>query len=262
MFETATKYIDKLNKEKQKIEKQLNYYTGGGFRCVKNTTGYKWFEIDLSTKQRIYIPKSQRKKAEALAWRNYLLCRLGDIENELSAVNAYLKKHQRTGNRTKEYYSKNDGYKELIAPFFQIENDQLRRWAEASYPKCTNRPDELVYKAIDGKSYRSKSEVLLANRFTERGIAFRYECEFRMKNGRIVYPDFMIKHPLTGEIIIWEHFGMMDVDGYRNKNMNKLTDYANSGYYINHNLIVTMEGDGMHLDMEEVDRIIDRLLGL
>ena len=114
-----------------------------------------------------------------------------------------------------------------------------------------------VHKGLDGEFYRSKTEAAIASRLFEKGIAFVYEGGVRLDCGRIVYPDFIIKHPKTGEIYIWEHFGMMDRERYREDNMKKLGEYTQSGYLLNRNLIVTMENDNMHLDMEEIDRIID-----
>lgn len=262
MFTEAVRYREYLMIELNSIEQQLQHFSGGRLRCDRNGKSFKWFEEDPITKQRKYIPRSQRERAEKLAWRSFLVIRKREVDNEIAAVDAYLERHKRTGSGAEKFANKHEGYLELIEPFLRIKDENLNEWVKAPYDKLNRYQEQLIYKGIDGQFYRSKGEVLLANRFVERGIAFRYEDSFRMFDGEIVYPDFQIMHPITHEIIIWEHFGMMDRPTYRNINMLKLVKYAHSGYYINHNLIVTMEGDGMFLDMEEVDRIIDRILGM
>ena len=56
---------------------------------------------------------------------------------------------------------------------------------------------------------RSKSEAMIAMSLYVQKIPYRYECELKL--GSItLFPDFTIRHPETGEIFYWEHFGMMD----------------------------------------------------
>jgi hypothetical protein len=37
-----------------------------------------------------------------------------------------------------------------------------------------------------------------------------------------IYPDFTIRHPVTGEVYYWEHFGMMDNENYAHNVYSKL----------------------------------------
>lgn len=51
----------------------------------------------------------------------------------------------------------------------------------------------------------------------------------------------MILRKRDRRIILWEHFGKMDDAEYHAKTIQKLRDYAASGYYCGLNLIMTQE---------------------
>ncbi len=82
-----------------------------------------------------------------------------------------------------------------------------------------------------------------------------------LHNGRVVWPDFTILHPVTEEIFIWEHMGLMDEEEYRNRNLQKIVEYGKSGFLINNKLIVTMESRSLHIDAEEINAIVKRVFG-
>ena len=63
---------------------------------------------------------------------------------------------------------------------------------------------------------RSKSEAIIDMILYKNGIPFRYE-EKIVLGDVILYPDFVIRHPKTGDFYYWEHFGMMDDEDYINK---------------------------------------------
>ena len=44
-------------------------------------------------------------------------------------------------------------------------------------------------------------------------IPYRYECALSL-GGVTLFPDFTIRHPGTGALYYWEHFGLMDDPAY------------------------------------------------
>ena len=71
-------------------------------------------------------------------------------------------------------------------------------------------------------------------------IPYRYECELVLGKSTF-YPDFTIKHPVTDEILYWEHFGLMEDKLYCQNAYRKLQVYADNGIIPGKNLIVTFE---------------------
>ena len=71
------------------------------------------------------------------------------------------------------------------------------------------------------------------------------------------YPDFTIRHPQTGDIFYWEHFGMMDIPEYASNAFSKLHVFANYGIISGVNLITTFETSEYPLDLKLVEELID-----
>ena len=89
---------------------------------------------------------------------------------------------------------------------------------------------------------RSKSEVFIDQALFMNNIPYRYECKLVL-NGNNIYPDFTLLHPVTGKILYWEHFGMMDDFKYAQKALNKIELYNRAGIIPGIDLIMTFETD-------------------
>ena len=87
-------------------------------------------------------------------------------------------------------------------------------------------------------------------------IPFRYECALVI-DGKIIYPDFVIRHPRTGEYFYWEHFGRMHKPDYAQDSFDKLKKYYKKGLVPGINLITTYESENHPLSMEMVEKIIE-----
>ena len=83
---------------------------------------------------------------------------------------------------------------------------------------------------------------MIANLLEEHDIPYHYDAEITLATKKI-YPDFVIKHPFTGENIIWEHFGALHQEGYEEKMNNKMKLYLKHGYVPFETLIYTFEFD-------------------
>lgn len=113
----------------------------------------------------------------------------------------------------------------------------------------------MIHKTIPGILVRSKSEALIINALFEHKIPFRYECLLQIQNVS-VYPDFTIRHPVTGEVYYWEHFGMMDNENYAHNVYSKLQLYQSVGIIPSMQLLTTFETRQNPLDYEYVELLI------
>ena len=64
----------------------------------------------------------------------------------------------------------------------------------------------LVVKGTLGKMLRSKSEAIIDRLLYQNKIPFHYE-EKLVLGGITIYPDFVIRHPVTGEYYYWNILG-------------------------------------------------------
>lgn len=71
-----------------------------------------------------------------------------------------------------------------------------------------------------------------------------------------IYPDFTIRHPVTGEVYYWEHFGMMDNENYAHNVYSKLQLYQSAGIIPSMQLLTTFETRQNPLDYEYVELLI------
>ena len=104
-----------------------------------------------------------------------------------------------------------------------------------------------VHEALTGDMVRSKSELIIANLLTERGVSFEYEMPLVAPDGTMYLPDFSIVH--QGERWFWEHWGMMSEAKYRDHRKIKLAWYDE--HFPGH-LIETFESPSLSRDAARI----------
>jgi len=132
-------------------------------------------------------------------------------------------------------------------------------WSQAPYAKSQSHPETLIYQTVRGEKVRSKSECMIADMLLSYGISYRYEWTQNFC-GMHISPDFTIIHPITKDLIIWEHFGLLDDENYSIIAEKKITVFAKSGYIPGRNLIISAETAENPLDSLTIDKIIHQYL--
>jgi hypothetical protein len=113
--------------------------------------------------------------------------------------------------------------------------------------------EHLIHRTSRGELVRSKSELVIANHLHRLGLNYHYErvLEGSSAPGRL-RPDFSFIDD-AGDVILWEHLGMLTRDDYRRAWNWKREWYKQNGYEEGKNLFTTSETDG--LDMKDVDAV-------
>ena len=95
----------------------------------------------------------------------------------------------------------------------------------------------LIYRTSRGELVRSKSELLIAEKLFSLGMNYRYErvLEGTVRPGRL-RPDFSFVDD-AGGLILWEHLGRMDREGWEWKRQ----WYAQNNYAEGRNLFTSTE---------------------
>lgn len=255
---------ERLEKDVRKFTRLLEGMPEGELRVHKEGNYYKWYKKipskDPEKKHngiRKLIPKTNRDLAERLALKGYYQHSITDARRELEAINKYLAKHDKSGGWVERYLDRNLGIKELLHSRYAIENEKIEEWAKAPYIKYKGFPEKLTVPTMAGHNVRSKSEESITDMLFLNKIPYHYEEEIELSNGSIEHPDFIVRHPRTGKMYIWEHLGMVDEPGYLTKNLNKIKAYIESGYIPGKNLILTWETKDTPIDVNYVKAIID-----
>ena len=118
----------------------------------------------------------------------------------------------------------------------------------------------LIHKTLSGIIVRSKSEVIIANELFNEGIKFEYE-KLIEENGHRCIPDFTFEDA-SGDIIIWEHLGLLNNPSYRKSWEKKLEFYNSIGFEEGKNLFTTRDHDGGSIDSQEIKDVVDTIKGI
>ncbi len=128
--------------------------------------------------------------------------------------------------------------------------------------------EKLTVKTSSGLYVRSKNEMIIYEMLKFFKLNIRYEMALELEettheaDGTVTvrkvttYPDFTIFLP-DGTVMYWEHFGLLDREGYRDDFTEKLKLYYDNGIYPPKNLIITMDGDGKPFDNLMIRKIVE-----
>lgn len=252
---------NRILKEHQRIEhllssiqKKLINYPSGKLICSRNGKHYKWYRSYGSHKE--YISKKNRTLAEQLASKKFLTEVSEYLLHEKRSLEFYLRHHSKNPKNIENFLINTPGYKELLIPFFKPQSQKLSEWMNAPYEHNPNYPEKLIHKTASGNFVRSKSEVMIDMLLYTNQIPFRYECPLQLGETTL-FPDFTIRHPITGDFFYWEHFGLMDERNYAKHAFSKLELYSIFGILPTVQLIVTFENRENPLSYETIETIIN-----
>ena len=240
--------------EMRQIESLIKKMPKEDMRCAKNGKNYKWFcmkEGGATT----YIPKSNRRYAEKLAQKKYYENRYEELSHQVKALKYYERQMREVEGKAENLF-KHEEWGKLLESMHSVKREDLKMWMDEKDEGGAGHPENLIHKGSQGKYLRSKSEVIIDMMLYKYGIPFRYEDKLLLDNGIYIYPDFTVRHPITGKRIYWEHFGMMDDREYRNGACKKIRLYCDNGIIPSINLITTFETADHPLDVDRVEKII------
>lgn len=200
--------------------------------------------------QLIYDLKTKRYLSEALP---VLESNCGQLESAISRFQIY--DPFAIGSSLLPHYQEDYDCSALLLPG----DCSPQRWAQMDYETNTAFLEARKHYSEGGLLTRSKAEVDIATMLERADLSFHYEPLIRV-GSRTCAPDFCIVHPMHRLLIFWEHFGMMDNPGYAYEAMNKLAAYADSGYLLGMNLIMTFETKEHPLHFGHIRRYIDTYL--
>ena len=254
------KRIRDIDRELEKIRIEMSMLPTGTLWITRNGNSFKYFRKQRDCPPE-YIRKGDLYLARDLAFKKYLELKELDLASERDALIFIDQNYISKSNRAEKYLFDNKGAARLLHERFPIADAPLAVWA--ARPGACDAPyqEERIIECNSGHFVRNKSEGLIDNTLFEHRIPFRYEDPLILGH-KIIYPDFTIRHPKTGEYIYWEHFGRVDIPNYRKRWLNALRDYAVFGYYPFQNLITTIETDDMPLDAGQVGIMMEYFFSL
>ncbi|MBR1641774.1 MAG: hypothetical protein IJ683_05560 [Butyrivibrio sp.] len=254
-------YVFEMEKRKQELEQAIakaeNYLLkapSGSIRTSCAHGGSQFYHVYEKTScAGKYLPKTHQDMITKLIQKEYSKAFLKEATKELSMIDNFLKRHATVPpEHAIDKLHKNKI--QFAKPYLYTDEEIGRLWEQEPYQISDYKIEERVYPTNKGENVRTKSEAAIANMYYEMGIPYRYECALKLANGKIKFPDFTILDTRKRRIIYHEHMGKLDDDGYRKKNLIKLSDYRKNGIYTGKNLILTFEGVGNPFNINELKK--------
>lgn len=120
----------------------------------------------------------------------------------------------------------------------------------------------LIHRTEKGHMVRSKSELVIANMLYRMEVEYEYErlYEGGSAPGRR-RPDFSFVDP-AGDLILWEHLGMLTRDDYRRDWERKRAWYEMNGFVLDENLFTTEDDEQGGLDSRAVKKVAEKIQSL
>lgn len=247
---------ERLFAEAAALRQSISNLPEGRFFCVKNGKYVKWFYYRDG--KELYIPKNKRELAQKLVYRRFLEDRLAEVEREQHAWESYAALTQTNLTSAEEKWYEGPAA-ELLQSMHRPLSEELEIWLSEDYEANEMYPEKLRHRSASGHVLRSKSEAMIDTELFRRGIPFRYECALRLSDST-VYPDFLLRHPESGRLAVWEHFGMMDSVSYADSAARKLQAYIRAGYLPSYNFLMTFETQEHPLQPDDVAELIEHFL--
>ena len=254
--------LQKLKEDNYSIEKQINSLPEGKLCVTKNGKYNKMYL--LKEGEKTYIPKSNKRMAESLAYKKYLEHKYKTNIQLIKLFQKYISVEEKHNRDMIKLLGSDYIYSKMLMNYFNYDTEKINynnvnnaladnycieaAWKFGCWTnddiygnsEKNTYTDKLIHTTASGINVRSKSEVIIANALYEFGIPFVYEKELCI-GSNIIHPDFACIHYNSGEIIYWEHFGMMDKLAYRSIMCEKIGLYMEGGLVPGRNLIMTYE---------------------
>ena len=202
-----------------------------------------------------YIGKHQLDLAHKLIQKEYLIDVVDELKRELDILKRCSNEYH--PERLAELYDELDCVrKAVVQPVVVTDEEFARRWSEVTYAPSSFDEGAPEHYTDKNERVRSKSEIMIANALNMNNVPYRYEYPLKLKDGRIVRPDFLCLNVRTREEFYWEHLGMMSDLEYVANSVRKINAYASEDIVQGKNLLLTYETQFQPLDTRVVKKMI------
>ena len=214
-----------------------------------------YHRTSIFEKKGVYLSKKNKTLISALAQKDYdqkFITAAEDLfrkNNTLIQMGAEREIHYFYQDLAQVYTDLSAPRKKLVTPYVPPDDIFAASWASVRY-KGKKFSENYPYFYTEKKErVRSKSEILIADKLLGMNLPYRYEFPLYTKLLGTTHPDFTILDVWNRTVKIFEHFGRLDGEDYRNKMVRKFEAYRQEGFYLGVNFLFTMETNNQPLDI-------------
>lgn len=260
--------LDDISQAEEYAKKKLRNAPSGSLRVKKTGSKTYYYHRKGAETTGDYLDKDHIELIRALEEKAYCQTLLETAEREKADLQKLQSIWEHLPDFNTAFLKIPQSRRHLIGPFEpsvrRVPDQTVKDWLSVIEPRKYVDPND-CYTTRNGEIVRSKSELIIADRLTEKGVPYYYERPFTMfdveQGGYFAwYPDFLVLNRRTGRQYYWEHFGLLDDADYCAGCQFKLEEYAKNGLFQGKNLIVTAESSKHNLNTEYIDRLIKEYL--
>ena len=243
------------NSDYMKLEGALNCRYEGGTTRFYRRIGRKQF----------YLSSEQGPEIRNLCRKQYYMRLMDAAKKEriqISRCLGILGSENGISDIDDVFSTLSEPVRETIKPVGLTDEGYAALWLK-EMKKGRNRTHEInsPMKAPDGTTMKSKSEIIIANRFQAFEVPYVYEERVTFDDGdHFIYPDFIVLNKRTRKQFFWEHFGKISDEDYVSKQQVKLEQYARNNIFPGDGLLISFESKGRSLSTEYIDLMIKKYL--
>ena len=242
------------------LTKKLEKAPSGGLKCCRHGNSFFYYHTVPGKNNHSYIRSKDRKKAAALAQKEYYLKALRLAENELAQINYKCKSYP--GKTYEEaILEMSQGKRLLVNPIWLPDKEFFEQWQAQTYVgKGFTENDKDGFYTEKGERVRSKSEALIANTLSRFHVPYLYEYPLKINELGLIHPDFRVINIRTRHEFFWEHNGKMNDTTYGNGFANRYQKMIQNNFYPGYNLIMTFESGDYPLSQLVIDKTVKEYL--
>lgn len=247
-------FLQKLIKEKSTAIKEAPSGSLNISRCGRSI---QYYNNRGDGSRPAYISVNDTGRIRELAQKDYDYSVLKKAEQELASIRRAMKKYPDISPEN-VYEKLSDDRKALVTPITLTDEEYKAKWMAEQFSGSSYKPEHLTFRTMNGEMVRSKSESIIADHLFSKGIPYRYEAPLTLSGFSTIYPDFTVLNVKRRHVLYHEHFGMMDNGSYASSAANRINMYQCNGIYPGVSLVMTMESGTDHLDIDLLDKLIER----
>ena len=253
----------RLMQLKKDLEKKLEKAPEGKLAAFKRGKKWRWYmrATDHNKAAKQYIAATEEKLLTALAQKEAVRRQLLDTTQQLEAM----KRYKATYNRDKQNgkYLCESRYEKLKAEapgiWELLQDEAAQKWQNEPFTQLETYAEQKKFPSNQGLLTRSKSESIIATVLEDMNIPFHYEERLMLK-ASAVYPDFTLRHPSSGRILYWEHFGMMDDINYKAETVRKISRYIDAGIIPGSDIVFSFETKDEPMNFRKVKAYVEYMI--
>jgi len=257
-----------LEKTKAKLERSLASSPAGRLSTSKKRyttvagtqtrTAINYYHV-LEDGRRVYLSRSRQTTIAYLAQKEYARKALYLVTIELKQLNDVLL-YCDTPKLEDAWQDFLPEKMRFVDPPVPSDEVFRQKWLSQEYERKSPVENDHRFPTEKGDMVCSKTEAQQADYMFYHGYDYLYEKRLSLiDGGRLTwrYPDFTILDPVTREEVVFEHFGMVDDEGYQHSMFDKIRLYEENGYVIGQNFLFTFETAEHPFTMDQFIHILE-----